>query len=55
MEFRKAPETVKEIERKGILQDGYFIEFWLQRNIYIDNNNLPATEKFPVLEAVAQA
>ena len=50
----KEPETVKEIERRGILKDGYFIKFWLERNIYIDNDNLPVPENFPVLEAVEQ-
>ena len=54
MEVRKVPETVKEIERRGILRDGFFIKFWLERNISIDNDNLPAPENFPVLEAVAQ-
>ena len=46
---------VKKIERKDILQDSDVIKVWSERDISINNDNLPAADNLPVSEAAANS
>ena len=45
---------VNKIKRRGVPQDGYFIEFMSKGHISTDENKLPTLDNMPVPEAVSK-